>query len=149
MSALRCCFLASALLIACVLNAHAQSTLRELFLDVGAQHVLPSEGVHSYSEGAPGIVDVRLTQDGSSFVLVGKKPGHTTLLLMLQGGGQTQYKIEVRDPLAPNAANAQNGRVEARDNVRLDFYFVQTIARVRRARRRAVAGELRRRHAQR
>jgi pilus assembly protein CpaC len=87
--------------------------------------VLPSEGVHSYSEGTPGIVDIRLTQDGSSFVLVGKKPGRTTLLLMLERGGQTQYKIEVRDPLTPNAGSAQNGRVEARDNVRLDFYFVQ------------------------
>lgn len=118
-------YLASAMLLAGALTAHAQGTLQELALDVGEQRVLPSEGVHSYSEGTPGIVDIRLTQDGSSFVLVGKKPGRTTLLLMLERGGQTQYKIEVRDPLTPNAGSAQNGRVEARDNVRLDFYFVQ------------------------
>jgi pilus assembly protein CpaC len=114
-----------ALLAASAITARADDTLHELSLEVGAQHVLPSDGVHSYSEGVPGIVDVRLTQDGSSFVLVGKKPGRTTLLLMLARGGQTQYRIEVRDPLAPSAGSAQSGRVEARDNVRLDFYFVQ------------------------
>jgi pilus assembly protein CpaC len=113
------------MLVAGAVTARSQGTLQELRLEVGEQQVLPSEGVHSYSEGTPGIVDVRLTQDGSSFVLVGKKPGRTTLLLMLEHGGQTQYKIEVRDPLAPNAGDAQKGRVEARDNVRLDFYFVQ------------------------
>jgi len=97
----------------------------ELSLEVGGQHVLSSEGVSSYSEGAAGIIDVRLTQDGSSFVLVGKKPGRTTLLLMLARGGQALYRIEVVDPFSTPAASGDARRVEARDNVRLDFYFVQ------------------------
>jgi pilus assembly protein CpaC len=107
------------------LRAYADGSVRELTIEVGEQHVLSSEGVTSYSEGTPGIVDVRLTQDGTQFVLVGKKPGRTTLLLMLQQGGQVQYRIAVGDPSASNAVGAHTGRVESRDNVRLDFYFVQ------------------------
>lgn len=124
MSTLRAWLLACAMLGATA-SARAETTVHELSLEVAEQQVLSSKGVNSYSEGTPGIVDVRLTQDGSSFVLVGKKPGRTTLLLMLTGGGQAHYRIEVRDPLAPSAGAALNGKVEARDNVRLDFYFVQ------------------------
>lgn len=125
MTAVRYALLAWALLSLIAVAVRADDAVRELALEVGAQQVLSSEGVSSYSEGTPGIVDVRLTQDGSQFVLVGKKPGRTTLLLMLQQGGQVQYRIVVGDPLAPGAAVVQIGRVEARDNVRLDFYFVQ------------------------
>jgi len=107
------------------LAARADGSVRELAIEVGEQQVLSSEGVASYSEGTAGIVDVRLTQDGSQFVLVGKKPGRTTLLLMLQQGGQMQYRIAVGDPSAASPLGAHTGRVEARDNVRLDFYFVQ------------------------
>lgn len=117
-------FIACLVLGLAAAEAHAEGEQRELTLQVGEQHVLSSEGVNSYSEGTAGIVDVRLTQDGSSFVLVGKKPGRTTLLLMMQRGEQVQYRIVVQDLLAPST-NVPSGRVEARDNVRLDFYFVQ------------------------
>lgn len=112
--------------------AWAQQTLDlELELELSEQRVLPSAGVRSYSEGLPGIVDVRLTQDGSQFVIVGQRAGVTSLLLVMMDGTQVQYRIIVD---APNAAGATAvapqqphpvGRVEARDNVRLDFYFVQ------------------------
>lgn len=98
---------------------------RALEIAVGEQHVLSSRGVSSYSEGAPGIVDVRLTDDGASFVLVGLRPGRTTLLLLLEHGGELQYRITVVDPFEPSGPSERAGRVEARDNVRLDFYFVQ------------------------
>ena len=119
--------------LACALlafSAHAsaqgaEQDARSLSLEVGGQHVLSSEGVSSYSEGAPGVIDVRLTQDGSSFVLVGKRPGRTTLLLMLAGGGPVLYRVEVVDPAAAPPLSSDARRVEARDNVRLDFYFVQ------------------------
>jgi pilus assembly protein CpaC len=112
--------------LAFAFNARADGDdARTLSLEVGGQHVLSSEGVSSYSEGTVGVVDVRLTQDGSSFVLVGKKPGRTTLLLMLARGGQALYRIEVVDPFSAPAPSGALRSVEARDNVRLDFYFVQ------------------------
>jgi pilus assembly protein CpaC len=104
--------------------ARAQPAL-ELTLEVGEQRVVSAEHIASYSEGAPGVVDVRLTRDGASFVIVGQAPGRTSLLFMLDDGAQRQYRIvvtaaerETRDAAAPP-------RVPPRDNIRLDFYFVQ------------------------
>jgi pilus assembly protein CpaC len=75
----------------------------------------------------PGIVDVRLTSDGTSFVIVGQRPGHTSLLLVMSDGSQVMYRIRVTDPASvPGDGEEQSPlRVDARDNVRLDFYFVQ------------------------
>jgi pilus assembly protein CpaC len=84
--------------------------------------------VRSYSEGVPGIVDIRLTRDGKQFVIVGKRSGTTSLLLMLAAGGELAYSIVVSEPSATAGAGpgeAAPDRVEPRDNVRLDFYFVQ------------------------
>jgi pilus assembly protein CpaC len=87
--------------------------------------VLSSGGIRSYSEGTTGIVDVRLTQDGTSFVLVGLRPGNTTLLLMTEAGGELHYRITVTDPTRETQKPEALPPVQARDNVRLDFYFVQ------------------------
>ena len=60
--------------------------------------------------------------------MVGQRAGHTSLLFMMGEGRQRQYRIAVVDP---NQAvrNSQTGptptEVKARDNIRLDFYFVQ------------------------
>lgn len=93
----------------------------ELELEVGAQKVLSSDGIRSYSESIRGIVDVRLTKDNSQFVVVGLKPGTTTLLFIMLDGTELHIKLTVTDP------NSRDGSrtVSARDNIRLDFYFVQ------------------------
>jgi pilus assembly protein CpaC len=96
-----------------------------LELEIGEQRVLSSENVQSYSEGVKGIVDVRLTKDASQFVVVGLHEGTSTLLFLLNDGTERHYKITVKDPNAPAQRKRANGTVEARDNVRLDFYFVQ------------------------
>lgn len=93
---------------------------RDLTLHVGEQTTISSDGVRSYSEGAPGIIDVRLPRDGSQFLLVALREGSTTLLLIMEDGRQVQYRITVAADAAPQAPVVQN-----RDNVRLDFYFVQ------------------------
>src|SRR5882724_7697806 len=62
----------------------------ELNLGVGEQRVLATDGVRSYSEGVPGVVDVRLTKDARQFVVVGQHPGATSLLFMLEGGAERQ-----------------------------------------------------------
>jgi pilus assembly protein CpaC len=101
---------------------------RPLTLAVGEQRVLSSEGIQSFSEGVEGIVDVRLTRDGSQFVVVARRAGSTSLLLLRHDGGEVHYAIDVLDAgdaAAPVASGDGVGRVDARDNVRLDFYFVQ------------------------
>jgi pilus assembly protein CpaC len=117
------CAPALALTIASV----AAQQLLELTLEVGEQRVISSEGVSSYSEGVAGIVDVRLTKDGSSFVIVGQRPGRTSLLFMLSDGRQAQYRIVVNEANRAGAGlpGQESGAVKARDNVRLDFYFVE------------------------
>lgn len=93
---------------------------RTLTMVVGEQTSIPSQNVRSYSEGAPGVVDVRLPKDGTQFVIVALKPGDTTLLLIMNDGRQVQYKIRV------TRSKGDSGHaVQAVDNIRLDFYFVQ------------------------
>lgn len=106
------------------LNVSAPRT-ETIELEVGEQRVLSSENVQSYSEGAKGIVDVRLTKDASQFVIVGLRDGTSTLLFLMADGTERHYKITVTDPDAPSKTRRTSGTVEARDNIRLDFYFVQ------------------------
>lgn len=67
----------------------------ELNLSVGENRTIPAADVKSYSEGAPGIVQVKLTPDGSQFVLVGQKPGSSTLLLIKKDGQHFKYSVNV------------------------------------------------------
>jgi pilus assembly protein CpaC len=95
---------------------------------LGEQRVVSSENVRSYSEGTKGIVDVRLTKDASQFVIVALKPGATTLLFIMMDGTERHYRISVTDPneqAKPAGVNTGTSGIEARDNIRLDFYFVQ------------------------
>ncbi len=96
-----------------------------LELEVGEQKVIPSDNVQSYSEGAKGVVDVRLTKDASQFIVVGLREGTSTLLFLMTDGSERHYKITVGDPNANKVEPKAPGTVEARDNIRLDFYFVQ------------------------
>ena len=72
----------------------------EISLAVGENKTIPAIGIKQYSEGTPGIVDVKLTPDNRQFVIVGQKPGSTTLLLIKDDGGQSTYTINVfaKDP---------------------------------------------------
>jgi pilus assembly protein CpaC len=67
----------------------------EISLAVGETKTLPAGGVKEYSEGVKGVVDVVPTPDGRTFVLTGKKPGTTTLLLIKNDGSQTTFDISV------------------------------------------------------
>jgi pilus assembly protein CpaC len=103
-------------------RAEAQRTDTErLSLRVGEQVTIPAVGVQSYSEGLPGIVDVRLPADGRQFVIVALREGETSLLLIYSDGRQVRYTITVR---AREEATVQ-ADVPVRENIRLDFYFVQ------------------------
>jgi pilus assembly protein CpaC len=67
----------------------------EIVLSIGETRTISARDVKNYSEGVPGIIDVRLTTDASQFVLVGKKPGSTTLLLIKTDGSQTAMTVNV------------------------------------------------------
>lgn len=86
-------------------NATTRPKLDEdvgLDLALGESRTIPATSVKNYSEGAPGFIDVRLTTDGSQFVVTGTKPGSTTLLLIAKDGSRTSYNVNVfaRSPQA-------------------------------------------------
>lgn len=106
-----------------VASAQDGIVTRQLSLNVGEQTVLNAEGVKSFSEGLKGIIDVRLTKDNSQFVVLGQQAGETTLLFIMMDGSKINHEITVVDPNAK--PEEKKGLVEVRDNIRLDFYFVQ------------------------
>lgn len=103
----------------------ASPDIQGIDLQVGEQRVIPSDNVRSYSEGAKGIVDVRLTKDATEFIVVALKPGTTTLLFLMMDGTERHYKISVTDAEGSRPGAKGATTVNAKDNVRLDFYFVQ------------------------
>lgn len=98
-------------------------TRAKLELNVGEQRVLDADGVRSFSEGNKGFIDIRLTRDNERFVVVGVRAGATTLLFIMMDGSQVTYDVTVGDPNA--VAAPKSDAVLKRDNIRLDFYFVQ------------------------
>lgn len=67
----------------------------ELSLAVGENKTISATDVKSFAEGVKGIADVRLTPDSTQFVVVGQKPGSTTLLLLKNDKTQVNYQINV------------------------------------------------------
>src|SRR6187549_1650135 len=68
---------------------------QDVVLAVGETRTISARDVKNYSEGVAGIVDVKLTSDASQFVLVGRKPGSTTLLLIKNDNSQNTLNINV------------------------------------------------------
>ena len=67
----------------------------ELDLAVGENKTISAADVANYSEGSPGVADVKLTTDGNQFVVVGVKAGTTTLLLIYRDGSHKNWVINV------------------------------------------------------
>jgi len=76
-------------------GAEITERAEEIDLAVGDNRTVPATNVRNYSEGSPNIVDVKLTTDATQFVIVGLKPGQTTLLLIHKDGSRTNYTITV------------------------------------------------------
>lgn len=77
--------------------AAAAGKVEGLSLAVGETRTLSAKGVRNYSLGLAELVDTRITPDGSQFVLVGKKTGTTTLLLIGDDGRRSSYEIQVTE----------------------------------------------------
>src|SRR5262245_51757960 len=69
--------------------------IEELELAVGEQKVLSTDNVRSFSEAKKGVVDGRLTNDGSQFIIVALSPGTTTVLLLMMDGSERHYRVTV------------------------------------------------------
>jgi pilus assembly protein CpaC len=67
----------------------------DIAMAVGETKTISARDVKNYSEGVPGIIDVKLTSDASQFVLVGKRAGSTTLLLIKTDGSQRSISVNV------------------------------------------------------
>lgn len=68
---------------------------QEIGIAVGETRTIPAESVKQYSEGSPGIADVRLTPDGQKFVIIGQRAGSTSLLMIKSNGTQVNWVINV------------------------------------------------------
>ena len=68
---------------------------KSLSVQVGENKTIPAVDIKQYSEGIPGIAEVRPTPDGKRFIIVGLKPGTTSLLLIKNDGSQVNYSITV------------------------------------------------------
>jgi pilus assembly protein CpaC len=68
---------------------------QDIALAVGETRTFPASDVANYSEGTPGIIDVKLTSDATRFVVVGLKPGSTSLLFIGRDGHQTNMVLNV------------------------------------------------------
>lgn len=68
---------------------------REMTMAVGENRTIPATNVKNYSVGSHEIIDVKLTTDSSQFVVVGMRPGSTSLLLIDRDGMETNWIIDV------------------------------------------------------
>ncbi len=67
----------------------------DISLAIGETRTLSAKDVKSFSDSGQGVIDVRLTPDALQFVVVGKKAGSSTLLLIKNDGSQVTYEITV------------------------------------------------------
>lgn len=91
-------FLSALLVVVCcssVALALPQANSEELSLAVGENRTISAVDVKSYSEGTPGIADLRVTPSGTQFVIVGQRPGSTTLLTIRKDGTEVTWNINV------------------------------------------------------
>lgn len=72
-----------------------EGATNELNLVVGENKTINAVGVKNYSEGIKGVADIKLTTDNAKFVIAGRKPGTTTLLLINKDGTTVNWVINV------------------------------------------------------
>lgn len=76
-------------------SAAPTATTEDMSLVVGETRTLSADDVKSYNEPTPGIAEVRVTPNGKQFVITGKKPGSSTLLLIKKDESEITYRITV------------------------------------------------------
>jgi len=103
--------LATGALVTLSIDAHAQrgrppitaptnptveeAHIEELSLAVSETKSISARDIRNFSVADPGIIDVRVSPDGSTFLVVGRKSGSTTLVLIKNDGSQVTWSINV------------------------------------------------------
>jgi pilus assembly protein CpaC len=96
-------------------TAQAEGNRKEsLELFVGDKWVIESKGVEQFAVATEGVVDMDIPPKAVDFLVTALAPGTTTIVLFMSDGTQVKYSVVVH-PM----------RVSERDNIRLDFYFVE------------------------
>jgi len=73
----------------------AKNTTVELTMVVGENKTIAASDVATYSVGTQGIVDLKVTPDQASFVVVALRPGMTTILMIKQSGAEITYAVTI------------------------------------------------------
>jgi pilus assembly protein CpaC len=90
----------------------------EIGIAVGENKSLPVSDIKQYSDGTPGIVDIKATLEGK-LIIVGLKPGTTSVLLIKNNGQELSYVISVF-ARSPQLVEAEVGQLlEGFPSVRL------------------------------
>lgn len=76
-------------------KAPTRASTIELSLVVGENKTIPAQDIDSYSVGTPGIADVKVSPDKSQLVVVGLRPGSTTILILKPNKQEVTYAITV------------------------------------------------------
>lgn len=78
----------------------------QINIAVGETSTLSARNVRNWSEGVPGVVDVKPTGDGEKLLVSGRRPGSTTILLIRESGQQQTYTVNVF-ARSPNAVERE------------------------------------------
>ncbi len=76
-------------------SAEESEKIEELSLSIGETKSISAVGIRNFSVADPAIIDVRVSPDGSTFLVVGRHPGSTTLVLIKNDGSQVTWSINV------------------------------------------------------
>jgi pilus assembly protein CpaC len=66
----------------------------EIGISVGENKSLPATDIKQYSDGTPGIIDIKATPEGK-LIIVGLRPGTTSVLLIKNNGQELTFVISV------------------------------------------------------
>lgn len=75
--------------------ARGAPDFEEIAMFVGEQRVLPARDVQGYSEGAPGIVQIKVPRDARAIVLTAVQVGRTSVLLLHRRARQQTLLVTV------------------------------------------------------
>jgi pilus assembly protein CpaC len=76
-------------------SSEESTRIEELSLSIGETKSISAVGIKNFSVADQNIIDVRVSPDGSTFLIVGRHPGSTTLVLIRNDGSQVTWSINV------------------------------------------------------
>jgi hypothetical protein len=104
-----------------MVEAQRRSEARPLELTVGESEAIQNDGVSTFTNGDDTVAQIDYDENTGNFLVRARRAGETELLLIYEDGRQVRYRITVRQRVQAAAGM----EVLARDDIRLDLYFVE------------------------